>query len=230
MSRHFSLDELARLGVDDLKPRNAARLRHHLAACSRCTQLNSQLSAVPAVLSSLECSPIPENLSARIEWALIVDARLRIAREPATEASRRDLAAARPVRLSRGRRLPRLSVAATRTLAAAGAIFLIGAGGYEIASHASPPANTASSSSTAVASPSAAASQAMRARIGYGDGAMVGSGNARQRHCARRQARMFPRIRSRAEAACTSRATSVRRTTSRRTPAQDPRQLPPFPN
>jgi hypothetical protein len=136
---------------------------------------------VPAILSSLEFGPIPENLSARIESALIVEARFRLASEPATEAGRRDLPTARSARLGRQRhgrdragwRLPGLSVAATRALATAGAIALIGGGGYEIASHAgAPTATTASSSSGAVhaALPGAAASQTIGSPVNYGRG------------------------------------------------------------
>ena len=181
MKRHASPDELARLEADDLKPRKAARIRRHLATCSQCTQLNSQLSAVPAILSSLEFGPIPENLSARIESALVVEAHFRLANEPATEVGRRDLPTARSARLGQQRhgrdragwRLPGLSVAATRALATAGAIALIGGGGYEIASHASvPTASTASSASGAANGtvPGAAASQSVGAPVNYGHG------------------------------------------------------------
>lgn len=181
MNRHASLDELAQLGADALRPRKAARMRYHLATCSQCTQLNSQLSAVPAMLSSLDFGPIPENLSARIENALVAEARLGLASEPATEAGRRDLPTARSARLGRQRhgrdragwRLPGLSVAATRALATAGAIALIGGGGYEIASHAGgPTASTASAPSGAAkgAMPRAAASQSVGAPVNYGHG------------------------------------------------------------
>jgi hypothetical protein len=209
VNRHVSLDELARLGADDLKPRKAVRLRRHLGTCSQCTQLNSQLSAVAAVLSSVEFGPIPEILWTRIEGAMVVEARLRLAGEPATEPGRRDLPTARKVALSRSWRLPGLSVAATRAVATAGAIGLIGVGGYEVASHASPPMST--SSSAAPASPSAAASQAIRARISYGHEAVGSFGNARQRRCARRRGPTSARTGSHVRPACTSRATSVRR-------------------
>jgi hypothetical protein len=181
VKRHASPEELARLGADDLKPRKAARIRRHLATCAQCTQLNSQLSAVPALLSSVEFGPIPEHLSARIENALVVEARLRLANEPATEAGRRDLPTARSARLGRRRhgrdlagwRLPGLSVAATRALATAGAIALIGGGGYEIASHAGvPTASTVRSASGAAngSVPGAAASQSVGAPVNYGHG------------------------------------------------------------
>ncbi len=176
MKRHASLDELARLAADDLKPRKAARIRRHLATCAECTGLNAQLSHVPTVLSAVDFGPIPENLSARIETTLAIEARQRLATEPATEAGRRDLPTARSGRrrsLDRpGWRLPGLSVAATRALATAGAIALIGGGGYEIASHAgAPTTNTASApSSRNAAVPGAESSQAIGAPINYGHG------------------------------------------------------------
>lgn len=181
MNRHATLEELARLAADDLKPRQAARIRHHLASCAECTELNAQLAAVPAILSSVDFGPMPDDLSARVETALAVEARQRLASEPATEAGRRELPV-RSARLGRPRRgadrigwrLPGLSVAATRALATAGAIALIGAGGYEIASHSgvgtsSSTNSPASTSNTAV--PGAAASQAVGSPVNYGHGA-----------------------------------------------------------
>jgi hypothetical protein len=175
--RHASLDELARLAADDLKPRKAARIRRHLATCAECTELNAQLSLVPVVLSAVDFGPMPENLSARVEAALAIEARQRLASEPATEAGRRDLPAARSARrrsLDRPAwRLPGLSVATTRALATAGAIALIGVGGYEIASHATSPTTTAAShpaASSNAAVPGAESSQAIGAPINYGHG------------------------------------------------------------
>jgi hypothetical protein len=179
VKRHASLDELARLAADDLKPRQAARIRHHLATCAECTELNAQLSRVPAVLSAVDFGPMPENLSARIETALAIEARQRLASEPATEAGRRDLPTARSARRRGfdrpGWRLPGLSVAATRALATAGAIALIGGGGYEIASHSGAPTTSSTSyapgtSSGNAAVPGAASSQAIGAPINYGHG------------------------------------------------------------
>jgi hypothetical protein len=181
VNRHATLDELARLGADDLKPRKAARIRGHLATCVQCTQLNSQLSTVPDLLSRVEFGPMPDNLSARIESALAIEARQRLASEPATEAGRGDLPAARSARSGTQRhgrdragwRLPGLSVAATRALATAGAIAVIGGGGYAIASHAGGgPATSASSASGAAnaAVPGATASQAIGAPVNFGHG------------------------------------------------------------
>jgi hypothetical protein len=123
---------------------------------------------------------MPEHLSARVEIALAVEARQRLASEPATEAGRRELPA-RSARFGRSRRgpervgwrLPGLSVAATRALATAGAIALIGGGGYEIASHSGVGTTTASSPSARsnTSLPAAAASQAVGAPVNYGHGA-----------------------------------------------------------
>jgi hypothetical protein len=180
VNRHASLEELARLAADDLKPRKAARIRHHLASCGQCTELNAQLSAVPTFLSSVHFAPMPEHLSARVESALAVEARQRLASEPATEAGRRELPArsARSGRSRRGMdrvgwRLPGLSVAATRALATAGAIALIGGGGYEIASHSGVGTTTAASASGAsnASLPAALPSQSVGAPVNYGHGA-----------------------------------------------------------
>ena len=144
MNRHASLDELARLGADDLRPRKAARISQHLAECPQCTQTNGQISEVPILLSSVQFSAMPESLSGRIDSALAAEAAQRVAEEPATEAGRRDLPA-RSAAPSHGR--PRfirphsariawgMPVPAARVLATAAAILVVGIGGYVIASH-----------------------------------------------------------------------------------------------
>jgi hypothetical protein len=144
MNRHATLDELARLGVDDVRPRRAAKINSHLATCPKCTELSNQLSSVPAMLSSVQFPEMPASLSTRIDGILAAEAAQRVAAEPATEAGRRDL----PVRAARRQGRPareryrtnrsvwRLPVPATRVLATAGAIIVVGIGGYEIASHA----------------------------------------------------------------------------------------------
>ena len=154
MNRHATLDDLARLGVDNLRQRKAAKVSRHLATCSKCTELNNQLASVPALLSSVQFPEMPASLSTRIDNVLAAEAAQRIAAEPATEAGRRDL----PVRTARGRSQPerdrhrtawpvwRLPVPATRVVATAGAIIVVGLGGYEIASHAGSSAISSTSS------------------------------------------------------------------------------------
>jgi hypothetical protein len=143
MNRHATLDELASLGVDNLRPRKAAKINRHVATCARCTEVSDRLSSVPALLSSVPFPQMPASLSARLDNALAAEAAQRVAAEPATEAGRRDL----PARAGRRRAAPRLdwhragrpawtlSVPATRVLATAAAIVVVAVGGYEIASH-----------------------------------------------------------------------------------------------
>jgi len=143
MNRHATLDELASLGADNLRPRKAARINRHIATCARCTEVSDRLSSVPALLSSVPFPQMPAGLSTRLDSALAAEAAQRVAAEPAPEAGRRDL----PVRAGRRRAAPRLdwhragrpawtlSVPATRVLATAAAIVVVAVGGYEIASH-----------------------------------------------------------------------------------------------
>jgi len=143
MNRHATLDELASLGADNLRPRKAEKVNRHVATCARCTEVSDRLSSVPALLSSVPFPPMSASLSARLDSALAAEAAQRVAAEPATEAGRRDL----PVRTGRRRPAPRLdlhragrpawtlSVPATRVLATAAAIVVVAVGGYEIASH-----------------------------------------------------------------------------------------------
>jgi hypothetical protein len=161
MIRHASAEELASLDLDGLKPRKAARMEAHVAGCVRCTQLSSEVSAVPATLASLSYPPMPASLSAKIDTALASESAQRVASAPASEAGRRDLPerSSRRARTSRARwHLPGMSVLTTRVAAAAGALVIVGIGGYEIASHVgNNTANTTASSSGSVAAPSALA-------------------------------------------------------------------------
>jgi hypothetical protein len=158
MSRHATLDELARLGADDLRPRKAAKVGRHLASCTQCTQLSNELTGVSTLLASAQFPAMPDTLSTRLDSALAAEAAQRVAAEPATEAGRRDLPVRRPeagrARLPAGRlgtdrtgqRAWWMPVPATRVLATAAAIVLVGAGGYVIASRTG---GSGSSSATA---------------------------------------------------------------------------------
>ena len=144
MNRHATLDELARLGADDLRSRKAARVSRHLATCASCTERNSQLSAIPALLSSVQFPAMPASLATRIDSTLAAEAAQRVAAEPPSEAGRRDLpvrdardrARRRPDRPRTGRSAWPFPVPATRVLATAAAIIVVGFGGYAIATHA----------------------------------------------------------------------------------------------
>ena len=174
MSRHVSAEDLASLDLDALRPRKAARIRSHLGTCAQCTQLSSQVSAVSSTLASVSVSyqAMPDSLCARLDAAIATESASRLADAPASEAGRRDLPErserARPRR--RGWQLPGLSVPATRLVAAAGALVIVGVGGYAIATNVSGPSTgTAASSSGAAALPrSAAAPLRMGPRVQYG--------------------------------------------------------------
>ncbi|HEY2313851.1 MAG TPA: hypothetical protein VGH96_09580 [Streptosporangiaceae bacterium] len=161
MSRHASAEELASLDLDGLKPRKAARIEAHVGGCVRCTQLSSEISAVPTTLASVPYPAMPASLSAQIDTALASESARRLASAPASEAGRRDLPerSSRRARTQRaGWHLPRLSVVTTRIAAVASALVIVGVGGYEIASHVgSNTQRTAASSSGSVAAPNALA-------------------------------------------------------------------------
>lgn len=149
MSRHASAEELASLSLSALKRRKAARIRAHLSQCAQCAQVNNELAAVPDMLASVQYPAMPADLSARVSTALSAESMQRLTSEPASEAGRRDLP--RRSRTAgqerRGWRLPGMSPRVTGLVAAAGAIVIIGGGGYEIASHSGGNvSNTASSS------------------------------------------------------------------------------------
>jgi len=154
MIRHASAEDLAGLDLDALKPRKAARIRSHVASCVHCTQLSSQVSAVPVVLASVPYPSMPASLATELDASLASESARRLANSPATEAGRRDLPERRPRKQREGWRLPRMSVLATRLVAAAGALILVGVGGYEIAANTGGNATgTAASSGGSAAAP-----------------------------------------------------------------------------
>jgi hypothetical protein len=175
VSRHVSAEDLASLDLDALKPRKAARVRTHVQTCVQCTQLSSQVGAVPSTLASVSVSyqAMPDSLAARLDAVIASESTQRLAAAPASEAGRRDLPQrsrrARPQR--HGRQLPGLSVLGTRLVAAAGALVIVGAGGYEIATNVSGPSTsgTAATSSGAAAVPNPQTSQlSVGANVHYG--------------------------------------------------------------
>ena len=137
MKRHASADELADLAAGVLKPRKAGKISAHLSGCAYCTDVSSQLANVSNLLATVPIAPMPASLSTRIESAIAAESAERLASEPATEAGRRDLPARgrRSQPSGQGWRVPLLSGPASRLVAAAGALAIIGGGGYEIAAH-----------------------------------------------------------------------------------------------
>jgi hypothetical protein len=171
MSRHASAEDLARLDLDALKPRKAAKIRSHIAGCAQCTHLNNLLSAVPATLASVSYPAMPEHLPARLDMALATESAQRLASAPAAEAGRRDL----PKRSRHARhrpggwRMPGMSVLASRIVATAGALVIVGAGGYEIASHTGNPGLSGTSASSSGAAVPSARQMSLGPSIRYGE-------------------------------------------------------------
>lgn len=168
MIRHASAEDLAGLDLGALRPRKAARIRHHVAGCIKCTQISGQVSAVRMVLTTVTYPSMPESFATRLTTAIASESARRIADAPATEAGRRDLPERQPGGWRGRRQLPGVSVLGTRLVAAAGALVVIGLGGYEIATHAGGGATTAASSGSATA-PSASA-MTLGPTVQYGAG------------------------------------------------------------
>lgn len=152
--RHATADQLASLAADALRPRQAARISAHLAGCDRCGQVSRQLDQLPAILTNAQYPPMPASVSVQIEAALRVEATQRLAALPATEGGRGELPARRRRRAAlRGWHLPGLSVPATRLVAAAGALVIATAGGYELATHVNSGVSTVPSQGSVAGAP-----------------------------------------------------------------------------
>jgi hypothetical protein len=156
MTRHASADELALLDAGELRRRKAAKVTAHVVSCTQCTEVRAELAGLSTVLAAAPYPPLPQTVSVRIEASLRVEASQRLAAAPATEAGRRELPVrSRGQRASAGQRgwqFPGLSVAATRLASAAGAVAVIGAGAYLVASNLPSGAPASSSSSAALPS------------------------------------------------------------------------------
>jgi hypothetical protein len=134
--RHATDEQLASLAAGALRHRKAVRISAHLTGCERCGQVSRKLAEIPALLSSAPFPPMPASVSIKIEAALRVESTQRLTAMPATEGGRGDLPARHRRRAARRTwQLPGLSVAATRLVAAAGAVVIVAGGTYELASH-----------------------------------------------------------------------------------------------
>jgi hypothetical protein len=171
MTRHASAEDLASLDLDGLKARKAARIRTHVSSCVRCTQLSSQVSAVPTVLASVSYPSIPSTFSAQLDTTLASESARRLANAPATEADRGALPDRRARRPVVSWQILGMSPLATRLVAAAGALVVVGAGGYEIATHVGGGVSTTSASSSGSASVPSARQVTLGPRVAYGQAA-----------------------------------------------------------
>jgi hypothetical protein len=180
LDRHATIDQLASLAADALSPRKAARISAHVTRCDQCTHVTRQLDAVPVTLASAQYPPMPATLTIQIEAALRVEATQRLSAMPATEGGRGDLPARhRRGAARRGWHLPGLSVAATRLVAAAGALAIVAGGSYELASHASH-GPTASSVAGSAAAPATGQQMSLGPRVTYGQPGALHTINAVQ--------------------------------------------------
>jgi hypothetical protein len=76
---HADAETLAAFREELLPRRKAARVSAHLAACSRCAELDAQLTEVSALLATSATPPMPDALTARIEAAIAAEAAARAA-------------------------------------------------------------------------------------------------------------------------------------------------------
>src|SRR5277367_5441931 len=150
MTRHVSVEKLARFREADLGRAAARRVAAHLAGCAACQAESDALAQIPQLLASATVPPIPAHLAARIETAL------------ATESAHRTATAgqATTAGAARRRRVPRPRPA--RLVATAALVLVAGAAGYSFL-HASTDSGPASSAGSSA--PSAAAGTAGRAPV-----------------------------------------------------------------
>jgi hypothetical protein len=173
MTRHIDAETLARFRQGDLSQRRDARIRAHLAGCSRCSNVNEGLAGVTSLLAAAAPPPIPEHLTARIQTALATEAARRAAATPGTAGTGAEAFAGpggpeltpdgrspRPERAGRGqgpRRLPGLaSPVALRAMAATAAAVVIGGGAYGITQLAGGGASSSSAPGSGAGAPAAA--------------------------------------------------------------------------
>jgi hypothetical protein len=83
---HPDADTLAACREGLLGTRRSARIRKHLARCSRCASLDHELAAVSTLLASTPAPKIPDELAARLDAVLAAESAARARGEsPATD-------------------------------------------------------------------------------------------------------------------------------------------------
>jgi hypothetical protein len=113
MTRHVGAETLARYHEGDLSDRKSARIRAHLAGCARCSALNEDLAAVAALLASAPAPVMPDQVTARIQAALMAEAARTIPASAGHQPGRSD-AAGEPGRRMPSRHATRLDAAPRR--------------------------------------------------------------------------------------------------------------------
>ena len=151
MTRHVSAAVLASYREGQAGRRRTARISAHLASCTRCAAVNTDLVAVTAMLADVQAPPIPDQLAARLQSALAAESAQRAVSAVGREASAAgpDIASGaaqlpgRPdlPERARRRRLPRLPALPAplvlRVLAGTAAAAVLAGGGYLYATNRS---------------------------------------------------------------------------------------------
>jgi hypothetical protein len=136
MTRHCCAEEIGNLAMGNLPPGKTARVASHLASCPHCRTVSGQLDNVFNLLQSVHYAAMPQYLSAQLETTLASEWASMVARAPATEAGRRDLADSAARRRWSGLRPPAIaSRFAQRALAAAAAAVVMIGGCHAFISH-----------------------------------------------------------------------------------------------
>ena len=148
MRRHADAETLAAFREELLPRRKAARVSAHLAVCSRCAELDAQLTEVSALLTTSTAPPMPDALTARIEAAIAAEAAARAATTADHAVATADGTvavgaagggtgphdrAARPARPSRAPSGPGRARLALRVAAVTAAVVVVAGGGYGVA-------------------------------------------------------------------------------------------------
>jgi hypothetical protein len=167
VKEHADAETLAAFREELLSRRKAARVSAHLAVCSRCAELDAQLTEVSALLTTSATPPMPDALTARIEAAIAAEAAARAATAADGIVAAADGAvaagaagagtgprdrAARPSRPAGG---PGRSWLALRVAAVTAAVVVVAGGGYGVAKllTANPEPSTSAGGAAAPASP-----------------------------------------------------------------------------
>jgi hypothetical protein len=174
MRGHVNAETLA-LGREGLLGRRAAaRVRAHVASCSRCTELDEELAALPALLALTASPPMPADLAARLDAVIAAESARRLptaaARAADTPGANAAAAAQAPGPDAPVAAQPAVADAtaprarpgiARKVLALAAAVVVLAAGGGYLLSRLPSPAS--STSASRAAAPSAAEGPAVRA-------------------------------------------------------------------
>jgi hypothetical protein len=78
VSRHVSAEALALRREGAVSARKAGRIAAHLSTCAQCTEIDTELAAVPAMLAATSLPPMPEALSQRVQMAIAGEAQARV--------------------------------------------------------------------------------------------------------------------------------------------------------